>query len=284
MTVSFSGLVSVGDAKTNTVRIGKGEPLAVICGPCVIESAEHLLGEAERICSIARECQMPLIFKSSYDKANRLSGQSYRGIGMKDGLEILAEVRRRFLVPVVTDVHSAEEATLAGSVVDLIQIPAFLCRQTDILIAAGKTGKPVMIKKGQFVPPEDMVYSATKVASVGNSQVVLCERGSCFGYRELVVDFRGVAKMGGLGVPVIFDATHSVQIMGGAQGVSSGQRQFVPTLARAAVAAGVDGVFIESHSQPDAAPSDGPNMVPLAELGNLLADLKILHELKLKTR
>jgi 2-dehydro-3-deoxyphosphooctonate aldolase (KDO 8-P synthase) len=261
-----------------------GSKLVLICGPCVIESREHSLRHAEKIKGIADDCNLPLIFKSSYDKANRTAGDSFRGLGLDAGLEILAEVRRDIGVPVITDVHSPAEAKIVSEVVDFLQIPAFLCRQTDLLLAAAETKKPVMIKKGQFVAPEDMKFAVQKIESAGNKNAILCERGSCFGYRDLVVDFRGLSIMRSLGVPVVFDATHSVQIMGGAGGKSSGRREFVPMLARAAVAAGVDGIFIEAHEDPDKAPSDGPNMLSLELLPKLLGDLRLLVEANLQTR
>ena len=260
------------------VSVGGGQPLALICGPCVIESRESSLFHAAEIAKIARRSGVPLIFKSSYDKANRTSLSGFRGLGLDEGLKVLGEVRSEIGVPVVTDVHSEEEAIAAAGVVDLLQIPAFLCRQTNLLLAAGSTGCPVMIKKGQFLHPADMAYAVDKVFSTGNENVLLCERGTCFGYRELVVDFRSLAVMRALGQPVVFDATHSVQIMGGALGASGGNREFVPLLARAAVAAGVDAVFLECHEQPEKALSDGPNMVPLADLEKLLGVLKALDE------
>lgn len=270
--------VIIGAAGVAHVGIGFNQPLAVICGPCVIESREHLLRHADAISAIARKLKLPLIFKSSYDKANRTSGSSFRGLGIDDGLESLATVRREFGIPVVTDVHSESEAQKAGEVVDLLQIPAFLCRQTDLLQAAGQTGRPVLVKKGQFLAPDDMKFAAEKVGSLNGGNVLLCERGTCFGYRDLVVDMRALVIMRGLGYPVVFDATHSVQCMGGAGGSSSGNREYVPVLARAAVATGIDALFLESHEFPDQAPSDGPNMVPLGNLELLLRQLSALHQ------
>ena len=261
------------------VRIGSGEPLAFICGPCVIESRDHLLSHAERILAIAERVGVPLIFKSSYDKANRTSGKSFRGVGIGPGLEILNEVREQLNIPVVTDVHTVEEARRAGEVVDLVQVPAFLCRQTDLLLAAGATRKAVIIKKGQFVAPQDMKFAAEKVRDGGCENVLLCERGTCFGYRDLVVDFRSLSYLSDCGCPVIFDATHSVQQMGGANGTSSGNRAFVAPLARAAAAYGVDGFFLECHEAPETAPSDGANMVPLDELEALVRDLKTVDSI-----
>jgi 2-dehydro-3-deoxyphosphooctonate aldolase (KDO 8-P synthase) len=259
------------------VRIGSDAPLAFICGPCVIESREHALFMADKISAIAGKLGVPVVFKASYDKANRTSGAGFRGVGMERGLAILAEVRSNFGIPVVTDVHTEEEARQAGEVVDLVQIPAFLCRQTSLLGAAAATGKPVMVKKGQFVHPADMRHVVDKLVGSGATQVLLCERGSCFGYRELVVDFRSLAIMAEFGGPVVFDGTHSVQIMGGEQGCSGGNRKFVPALCRAAVSVGVDALFLECHDHPDSAPSDGPNMVELSCLSQLMAELAALH-------
>lgn len=267
------------------LSIGGGSPLALIAGPCVIESAEHLLMMAEAICAVTRDLGIPLIFKSSFEKANRTSVHSFRGLGREAGLSALAAVKDRLGIPVLTDVHTESDVEAAAAVVDVLQIPAFLCRQTSLLEAAGATGRCVLIKKGQFLAPEDMRFAAEKVSGVGKgSEVLLCERGACFGYRELIVDFRGLAVMRESGWPVVFDATHSVQIMGGAGGTSSGNRRYVPLLARAAVAAGVDAVFLEVHDNPDAAPSDGPNMLPLTALRDVLEDLIALDRLSLRTR
>lgn len=279
-TASFAA-VTVGADRT-AVEFGRGQ-LAVICGPCVIESAQSTIDHAGAILDACRSAGLPLIFKSSYDKANRTSLSSFRGVGIDSGLKILEQVRTSLSVPVVTDVHTPEQASIAAEVVDLLQIPAFLCRQTDLLTAAGASRKPVMIKKGQFVAPQDMRYAVQKVQEAGSS-AMLCERGTCFGYRELVVDIRSLQIMREIGVPVIFDATHSVQLMGGEQGRSGGARRFVPLLARAAVAAGVDGIFLESHFDPDRALSDGPNMIPVNELSALLEDLRMLAELSYRTR
>lgn len=267
-----------------SVSVGGRNPLLVIAGPCVIESREHALRHADKIAQIVREVGLPLVFKSSYDKANRTSLESYRGVGMEQGLRILSEIRQEFAVPVVSDVHTALEAQNAGEVLDLLQIPAFLCRQTDLLIAAGATNKPVMIKKGQFLAAEDLRFSLEKVVQGGSDRVLLCERGSCFGYRDLVVDLRNLVLMGDLGCPVVFDATHSVQTIGGAGGVATGERRFIAPLARGAVASGVSGVFLECHENPETAPSDGRSMLPLAQLKTLLIDLKHIAELNLQTR
>ena len=284
MTTQFSERITLGGSGVGALELGLGLPLVLFCGPCVIESREQTLRHAEKIVGLSQKFRSGFVFKSSYDKANRTSVEGFRGPGIDAGLEILAEVRREFGIGVLTDIHSPEEAEKAGEVVDLIQVPAFLCRQTDLLVAAGKTGKPVMVKKGQFLAPEDMRFAAEKVASSGNANVLFCERGSCFGYRNLVVDFKGLQLMGEIGCPVVFDATHSVQVMGGAGGASGGAREFIPALARAAVAVGVAGVFLESHEEPEKAKSDGPNMLPLSELEPLLGDLEMIHQLELNGR
>lgn len=272
------------DREVNAVRIGAGERLAIIAGPCVIESVDHADECASFLAALRDRLSVPLIYKSSFDKANRTASSSFRGLGLQDGLRILQHVRTRYRLPVVTDIHEPSEAEEAARVVDLLQIPAFLCRQTDLLVAAGKTGLPVLIKKGQFLHPSDMSFAQQKVQEAGNGGVLLCERGTCFGYRDLVVDMRGLALMAQCGAPVVFDATHSVQQMGGATGRSGGCREYVPLLARAAVAAGVDAVFLECHPNPDAAPSDGPNMLPFDAVEDVLSDLFRLHEISLRTR
>lgn len=255
---------------TPAIRVGAGHPLLLIAGPCQIESLDHCLHIAEFIKRFAEKYPLHFVFKSSFDKANRTSVAGKRGPGLDEGLRILEEVRRKIGVPVLTDVHTPEQAKAAGQAVDIIQTPAFLCRQTDLLVAAGHTGRVVNVKKGQFLDPHDMQHVAKKIASTGNHKILLCERGSCFGYRDLVVDMRSLPIMRQTGYPVIFDATHSVQSMGGSGGSSGGDRRFIPPLLRAAVAAGVDGVFIECHDNPDVAPSDGPSMVPLHELEALV--------------
>jgi 2-dehydro-3-deoxyphosphooctonate aldolase (KDO 8-P synthase) len=254
--------------------IGRGRPLALIAGPCVIESEEHVRFIAAEIRKIAG----PFIFKASFDKANRSSVSSYRGPGPKEGLRILADLRRDGYT-VLTDIHETAQAEAAAEAVDVLQIPAFLCRQTDLLVAAGRTGRAVNIKKGQFVSPYDIRHAADKVASTGNNNILLTERGSSFGYNNLVVDMRGLQIMGDFGWPVIFDATHSVQIPGGLGNASGGQPQFIPTLARAAVAAGVDGVFVEVHEEPARALSDGPNALRLDRLAALWENLQAIHNL-----
>ena len=273
----------IGGALSELFLFPEQDKLTVICGPCVIESRDAILQHAKKIVEQAQRAGVRLIFKSSYDKANRTSKTSFRGVGIEEGLEILSEVRREFGVPVISDVHSPEDAQKAGEVLDIVQIPAFLCRQTDLLLAAGQTGKAVLIKKGQFLHPLDMEFCAEKIRSTGNDKVLLCERGSCFGYRELIVDFRGLEWMREI-APVVYDGTHSVQVMGGANGKSSGNRRFIPGLMRAAVALGVDGIFIEAHQDPDYAPSDGPNMLPLDQLEPLLRDLRALHSQRFETR
>lgn len=262
---------------TNEIRCGDSHPLMVIAGPCQIESSEHALMVAKRLKELASKLPINLIYKSSFDKANRTSLNSTRGVGREAGLKILADVRSATGLPILTDVHSVEDAEAAGAVVDVLQIPAFLCRQTDLLIAAGKTGKAINVKKGQFLAPEDMQFAADKIASAGNKNILLCERGTCFGYRDLVVDMRGLVTMRSTGYPVIFDATHSVQSMGGAGGKSGGSREFIRPLLKAALAVGVDGIFVECHEQPERAPSDGPSMIPLDQMSELLKMAVELH-------
>jgi 2-dehydro-3-deoxyphosphooctonate aldolase (KDO 8-P synthase) len=255
------------------IRVGNGENLLVIAGPCQIESLAHSLMIARYLKEVTADLPVSLIFKSSFDKANRTSSKSVRGIGMQEGLDILIKVREDVDVPVLTDVHTEEQAKIVGEVVDVLQIPAFLCRQTDLLLAAGKTGKSINVKKGQFLHPSDMRFVAEKIASTGNNKILLCERGTSFGYRDLVMDPRSLIIMRDCGYPVVFDATHSVQQLGSGDGSSGGARQYVEALARAAVAVGVDGVFIECHQDPDKAPSDGPCMLPLTKIKPLISKL-----------
>lgn len=252
------------------MKFGPTEHLLLISGPCQIESLDHALMVAEKLKEICNGRDVQLVYKSSYDKANRTSLGSKRGPGIEEGLKVLQQVKEQFELPVLTDVHHPEEVPLVAEVADIIQIPAFLCRQTDLLVAAGKSGKTINLKKGQFLHPADMQHCAEKITSQGNSQVLLCERGTCFGYRDLMVDVRGLAIMKGLGYSVVFDATHSVQSMGGAGGSSGGSREFIEPLTRAAVAAGVDGLFIETHEEPERAPSDGASMLPIDSLSGLL--------------
>jgi 2-dehydro-3-deoxyphosphooctonate aldolase (KDO 8-P synthase) len=255
------------------LRVGGKRSLFLIAGPCVIESAKHAMESAKRLLEISEEAGVPMIFKSSYDKANRTSIQSFRGPGMDAGLQVLGEIKSKLGVRVLSDVHSAEEAEAAGKVLDVLQIPAFLCRQTDLLLAAGNTRKTVNVKKGQFVAPWNMDQVIDKLRSTGNENILLTERGSMFGYNNLVADLRSLPIMRRFGFPVVFDATHSVQLPGGAGHASSGQSEFVPALARAAVAAGCDGVFMEVHPDPENAPSDGPNMITPAQLKTLLGQI-----------
>ena len=258
--------------------LGREHPLFVIAGPCVIENETLCLRVAERLQIITSALGIPFIFKSSYDKANRTSGASFRGLGLDEGLRILRKVNEEIGVPVLSDVHSIEEVQPAAEVLDVLQIPAFLCRQTDLVLAAMRTGKAVNIKKGQFLAPWDMKQVVDKATSTGSHRLLLTERGSCFGYNNLVSDFRSLPIMRQWGYPVVFDATHSVQLPGGAGNASSGQREFVAPLARAAVAVGCDGLFMEVHPDPDRAPSDGPNMVPLDQVEDLLRQLVRIRE------
>lgn len=262
------------------MRLGEGI-FFLIAGPCVIESEDLVLKTAEQIARIAAAHKVPLIFKSSYDKANRTAVSSFRGMGMEEGLKILQKVKETVGVPVLSDVHGPEEATAAAEVLDVLQIPAFLCRQTDLLLAAGKTGKVVNVKKGQFLAPWDMANVVEKLESTGNRKIFLTERGASFGYNNLVSDMRSLVIMRRTGYPVVFDGTHSVQLPGGGGKVSSGQREFVLPLTRAAVAAGCDGLFLEVHPSPDQAPSDGPNMIDPAQLDQLLGQVgRILEALR----
>ncbi|MGB6875971.1 MAG: 3-deoxy-8-phosphooctulonate synthase [Candidatus Acidiferrales bacterium] len=251
------------------VAMGRGAPLFFIAGPCVIESETHAMMMAERLAAVARDLRVPLIFKTSYDKANRSSVESFRGPGMKEGLRILGEIKKKFALPILTDVHEPAQAAPAAEVCDVIQIPAFLCRQTDLLIAAGKTGRAVNIKKGQFVSPWEMGNAVEKIASTGNEKIIVTERGASFGYQNLVVDMRSFSILRKLGYPVVFDATHSVQLPGGEGKSSGGQPEFIEPLARAGVAAGVDGVFMEVHDNPAKALSDGANALALGKFSSL---------------
>ncbi|KFE34587.1 3-deoxy-8-phosphooctulonate synthase [Thioclava atlantica] len=258
------------DVKIGGLTVSNDRPLTVIAGPCQLESRDHALMIAREMAKACDQAGAQFIFKASYDKANRTSLKGKRGLGIEAGLKILEEVRAEIGCPVLTDIHDAEQARVAGAVVDVIQIPAFLCRQTDLLLAAGETGCVVNIKKGQFLAPWDMPNVAEKVASTGNEKILLTERGTSFGYNTLVADMRGLPEMMKTGYPVIMDATHSVQQPGGQGGSSGGQREFAPVMARAAVSLGIAGVFIETHEAPDTAPSDGPNMIPLREMPKLV--------------
>jgi len=260
--------------KVNNIKIGDKNPLVLIAGPCVIESEANCLQTAKRIKEITAKLGIPFIFKSSFDKANRLSIDSYRGPGIKNGLEILYKVKKNLKIPVLSDIHCQKEIEAAKAVLDIIQIPAFLCRQTDIVVAAAKTKKVINIKKGQFLAPWDILPIIKKIESTGNRQILITERGVCFGYNNLVSDFRSLAIMRQFGYPVIYDATHSVQLPGGKGTASGGQREFVVGLSRAAVAFGCDGLFLEVHVEPDKALCDAATMISLKELENLLRQIK----------
>ena len=260
--------ISIGN-----VRIGGNQPLFLIAGPCVIESEEHALMVAERLVEITAHARVPFIFKASYDKANRSSEHSYRGPGLSEGLRILKKIKDRFGVPILTDIHDASQAAPVAEVADVLQIPAFLSRQTDLLVAAGKTGRVVNLKKGQFLSPWEIANAVEKVAKTGNDRIFLTERGASFGYQNLVVDMRSFPIMRKTGCPVVFDVTHSVQLPGGAGKSSGGQPEFIEPLARAGTAVGVDGIFLEVHENPAKALSDGTNALPLTELPALLGKL-----------
>ncbi len=266
----------VAKVRAGNVEIGGGMPPVLIAGPCVIEDRDSTLKAAEDLAAICTKLDMPFIFKASFDKANRTSLEAFRGPGLEEGLEILAAVRSETGVPITSDVHSIEQMPGAAQVLDLVQIPAFLCRQTDLLKAAAGTGKPVNIKKGQFLAPWDVKGIAGKVN--GGKNLIITERGTTFGYNNLVVDFRAFPMIRELGLPVIYDATHSLQLPGGLGSSSGGQRQYVPHLCRAAVACGVDGIFMEVHPDPDRAPCDGPNMWPLDKLYGLLRQIITIHQ------
>lgn len=260
------------------INIANSLPFVLIAGPCQIENRDHALMMAEQIAKVAQAVGFDFIYKSSFDKANRSSVSTMRGIGIDEGLRILQDVKAAFGCPTLTDVHDAAQCATVADAVDVLQIPAFLCRQTDLLLAAGNTGAVINVKKGQFLAPWDMVHVADKIASTGNDRILLCDRGTSFGYNTLVSDFRGLPIMAQTGYPVMFDATHSVQQPGGQGATSGGQREFVPTLARAATAVGISSLFVEVHEDPDNAPSDGPNMVPITELQAMMQTLKALDE------
>ena len=265
--------------RVGAIEIGNSRPFVLIAGPCQIESRAHAMEVAAALRELSANTGVPVIYKSSFDKANRTSMSAARGVGMTEGLSILADVRERTGLPVLTDVHSPEQCAPAAEAVDVLQIPAFLSRQTDLLLAAGETGRAVNVKKGQFLAPWDMAHVAAKIASTGNHNILLCERGVSFGYNTLVSDMRALPVMAATGYPVVFDATHSVQQPGGQGATSGGQREFAPVLARAALAIGVAAVFIETHPDPDQAPSDGPNMIPLRAMPALIATLRAYDEL-----
>ena len=272
--MSGSNIIKIGD-----IPIGGSNPLAFILGPCQLENRDHAMFMAEKISKVCSPSSSNFIFKSSFDKANRSSIASARGVGIEEGLKILEEVKLTFNCPVITDIHSISQCASAAEVVDILQIPAFLSRQTDLLLAAGETGKPVNVKKGQFLAPWEMTNVAEKIASTGNKKILLCERGTSFGYNTLVNDFRGLEIMAETGYPIVFDATHSVQQPGGRGNSSGGERKFVATLARAACAVGISAVFIETHQDPDNAPCDGPNMIDVADLKKLIEKLRVIDEL-----
>ncbi len=260
------------------LKLGGGAPLVVVAGPCVIESEEHLLRTGEAIQEACNACGFPFVLKSSYDKANRSSVRSFRGPGLREGLRVLQRVKQKLGVPVLSDVHEVAQVSAAAEALDIIQIPAFLCRQTDLLLAAAQSGRPVNVKKGQFLSPWDVSNIVDKLRSAGCERIVLTERGTSFGYNNLVVDIRSLPVMRGFGYPVLFDATHSLQLPGGAGHASSGQAEYIPYLARAAVAAGVDGLFMEVHPDPANAPSDGPNMLRLDALRGLLRQVRGIQQ------
>ena len=268
-------IITVGD-----IAIGGTNPFALITGPCQLESRDHAFMMAEKIAEACAKSGTQFIFKASYDKANRSSINTQRGLGIEEGLRILSDIRSAFGCPILTDVHEAAQCQTAGTVVDILQIPAFLCRQTDLLLAAGKTGRAINVKKGQFLAPWDMQNVADKIASTGNDQILLCDRGTSFGYNTLVSDFRGLPIMANTGYPVVFDATHSVQQPGGQGNTSGGQREFAPVLARAACAVGIAALFIETHQDPDTAPSDGPNMIPIDQMSDLIKELRGFDSLR----
>ena len=263
--------------KTGDIVIGRGSPLVLISGPCVIENYETTREIAGILKEITSKLEMPFIFKASYDKANRTSISAFRGPGLNDGLRVLKDIKEELGIPVLSDVHRISEIPAAARVLDIIQIPAFLCRQTDVIVEVAKTGKPVNVKKGQFLAPWDIANVAEKIISAGNRRILITERGTMFGYNNLVVDFRSFMIIRKIGYPVIFDATHSVQLPGGAGASSGGQREYAPMLARAAAAAGVDGIFMEVHSNPDKALCDGPNSLKLDTIDELLSQLKSIH-------
>ena len=269
--------------KIGNIPVGGNNPLTFILGPCQLESRDHAMFMAEKIIQVCEPSSSNFIFKSSFDKANRSSIASARGVGIEEGLKILEEVKLTFSCPVITDIHTVSQCAAASEVVDVLQIPAFLSRQTDLLIAAGETEKPINVKKGQFLAPWEMMNVAEKIASTGNEKILLCERGTSFGYNTLVNDFRGLEIMAETGYPVVFDATHSVQQPGGRGNTSGGERKFVAALARAACAVGVAAVFIETHQEPDNAPCDGPNMIDVADLQKLIEKLRLIDELSKAT-
>jgi 2-dehydro-3-deoxyphosphooctonate aldolase (KDO 8-P synthase) len=270
--------VDIQTPSGSPITVGTDQPLLLIGGPCALESEDLARKVAGKMVAVCDKLGISYVFKASFDKANRTSLSSYRGPGLEEGLETLAKIRKELNVPVISDIHDISQVEAAAEVLDIIQIPAFLCRQTDLLVAAAETGKPVNVKKGQFVSPWDMKNAVDKLRGAGGTKTMLVERGACFGYNNLVVDMRSLPVMRSLGCPVIFDATHSVQLPGGAGGASSGQREFIAPLTRAAVAAGIDGLFMEIHPDPDKALCDGPNSIPLDEVEVLLTRLVRIRE------
>jgi len=266
------------EVRIGEIRIGKGNPLVIIAGPCVIENEEITFTTAQKLKEVCDRLGISLIFKSSFDKANRTSGSSFRGPGIDQGLKILSEVKKRFSIPVISDIHAVDEVRPASEVLDALQIPAFLCRQTDLILSSSRTGKPVNVKKGQFLAPWDVKHIIEKFTSTGNQNLLLTERGTSFGYNNLIVDFRGFSVIRSFGYPMLFDVTHSLQLPGGEGRSSGGQREYAPSLARAAVATGVDGLFIEVHPDPMKALSDASTMIPLNEIEGLLQQTKTLHD------
>ncbi len=271
--------VKIALPKGGNLTVGNDLPLTILAGPCQMESRTHALEMSAALKEISDKYKIGIVYKTSFDKANRSSHNTARGLGIETALPIMAEIREKFNMPVMTDIHEREQCAEVAKVVDILQIPAFLCRQTDLLLAAGATGRVINVKKGQFLAPWDMKNVANKIASTGNEKILLCERGASFGYNTLVSDMRALPIMAQTGYPVVFDATHSVQQPGGKGETSGGERQFVPVLARAAVAVGVAAVFLETHENPDTAPSDGPNMVPLKELPQLIESLMAFDKL-----
>lgn len=269
--------------RINDISVGRGHPFLLIAGPCVIENPADTMEIARGLKNIAERLEIPFLFKASYDKANRTSIRSFRGPGLEKGLDALFEVRTRLGIPVISDIHLPSEAAAAAEVLDVLQIPAFLCRQTDLVVAAAKTNKPLNIKKGQFMAPWDMAHVVEKARWAGSREILLTERGTSFGYNNLVADMRSIPIMQEMGCPVIFDATHSVQLPGGAGGSSAGQRHYAPLLAKAAMAAGADGIFVEVHPDPDRALSDGPNSIRLDGVEHLLIQLKAIEGVRGET-
>jgi len=272
-------MTNTREIQLGSLRLGGHNPLFLIAGPCVVESEAHARSMAERVAKIASVAGVPYIFKASYDKANRSSAKAFRGPGLSEGLRILAKIKSDLHLPILTDIHDASQAVPAAEVVDILQIPAFLSRQTDLLVAAAKTGRIVNVKKAQFLSPWDMGNVAEKIAAAGNQKIILTERGASFGYNNLVVDMRTFPVLAKFGYPVVYDVTHSVQLPGGRGHASGGQPEFIEPLARAGIATGVDGIFLETHDNPAAALSDGPNALPLSQLPQLLARLKELSTL-----